>query len=419
MRYDTPLRQRHQRYVEQAVEQPTVDVAAANRPGAASGQRVGNPEVEYIPYGPREESGDPTCEIAAAYTDVEVEYAAIRRGAALMDLPQQGTIKFTGSERHDFLNRMLTNELSGLDAGRCVQSFWLNRKGRIESDLLLMEHGEALFAALSAHQAAQTIESLDSFLFTEDVEIADVSDSIHQLAIHGKRATEVLAAACGDESCEVGPGQCVNVEIAGASVLAARHDPTGEPGMTLLVLRDQVEAVWDALLATDDVLAEGKRRIRPVGWYAFNIARIEAGTPLFNIDFGTNNLPHESGLLAQRVSFTKGCFLGQEVVARMENLGRPKQTLIGFKCQGELLPVSGAQVFDSGSERLSDPIGTVTSSTLSPMLGAASIGFLMMKTAKAQVGATVRINAEGGQVDAELTSLWFWSPDEQASGATS
>ena len=175
--------------------------------------------------------------------------------------------------------------------------------------------------------------------------------------------------------------------------------------------RDRAAAIWEFLLATDHIVGQDKRRVRPIGWLAFNIARIEAGTPLFNIDFGPTNLPHESGILHDRVSFTKGCYLGQEIVARMESLGKPKQTLVGLKMQSDLLPVAGAQVFERGADDvMGQQIGIVTSSTLSPMLGAAPIAFAMLKTACAAAGAAVLVNAEGEQVKATVESLRFWSP---------
>jgi len=416
MLHDTPLRERHEHYLRKTAGEPAVDVSAAHRPGAATGQHIGPQDVEYIPYGPRDETGEPSCEIVATFGEVEAEYAAIRRGAALMDLPQRGTLRLTGSERCDFLQRMMTNDLSSLQPGRSVSTFWLNRQGRIEADLTLVELGEQMLASLSVHQAVSVVNSIDAYVFTEDIEIQNASDEFHHLAVHGPLALDVLQRG-SDLNDQLESGRCAQLNIADVSVVAMREDTTGEPGVTLITPYEQAGLVWDALLATDETLGEGRRRIRPIGWYAFNIARIEAGTPMLNIDFGTNNLPHETGLLRERVNFNKGCFLGQEVVARMENLGRPKQTLIGFKAAGDLLPESGAQVFEKseGETAMGRQIGMVTSSTLSPMLGGAPIGFAMLKTKYAEQGTTVVMNAEGDQTEAQLTKLRFWSrePDDQ------
>ena len=120
------------------------------------------------------------------------------------------------------------------------------------------------------------------------------------------------------------------------------------------------------------------------------------------MDFGKTNLPHESGVLARRVNFKKGCYLGQEVVARMESLGKPKQMLRALRVQGQAIPVSGAQIFApsaDGAGSFGDCVGAITSSTPAPMLGASGVAFGMIKTAAAAAGANVVIAAEG-----ELTS---------------
>ncbi|MCA9290543.1 MAG: aminomethyltransferase family protein, partial [Phycisphaerales bacterium] len=291
-------------------------------------------------------------------------------------------------------------------------SFLLNRKGRIDADLVLVETGNRILVDLDRAVAASTAAALDAFLFTEDVRIADRSDAFHQVQVHGPRAHEVLAAALGEsEPIALDPHCAGAVTLAGVDVVVLRRDLTGEPGYAIIMPRDGAGAVWAALLETDAVLAEGRRRIRPVGWYAFNVARIEAGTPLFNIDFGATNLPHETGLIDARVHFAKGCYVGQEVVARMHNLGRPKQILVGLRMRADRLPVADGQVFAPGDDgAIGTPVGVVTSSTLSPMLGAAPIAFAMIRTVVAAAGRPVLVNAEGEQVEADLGPLTFWTP---------
>jgi folate-binding protein YgfZ len=388
------------------------------RPGAAVGKKS-SIEVEYIPYGVSDEQGQPTCEVVGTYGDVEPEYAAVRRGAGLFDSPHRGTLLVTGQDRRDFLNRMLTQELKDLGPGMTRQAFWLNRKGRIEADLMVVELGDRMFIDLDIHQAASTVKTLGDFLFAEDVELKDVSAQFHHVAVQGKRAAEVIAAASGRAEFTLDVGQARTVVIDGIEVVVARRDQLGEMGFELIVPMGGAPLVWEFLVAADHPVGQDKRRVRPIGWYAYNIARIEAGTPLFNVDFGSTNLPHETGILRQRVSFTKGCYLGQEIVARMESLGKPKQVLVGLNIADDHLPVAGAQVFarrEDGS--MGDEVGVVTSSTLSPMLSAAPIAFAMVKTAQARMGSVVLVNAEGEQAPATIAPLRFWPPLEpSASGA--
>jgi folate-binding protein YgfZ len=366
-----------------------------------------------VPYGPADEDGTATCEIPGVHTEVETEYAALRRGAGLVDAPHRGTLRITGADRRDFLDRMVTQALKTLDDGTAAESFWLSRQGRIDADLLLVEHDDATLVDLDVHAAAATAAALEGFVFTEDVTIADVTAAMHRISIHGPRALDVVAAAAGS-----GPGlepmQAGGVVIAGAHVVVARRDQIGGPGLELFVERDASGAVWDALLATEGGVGGGRRRVRPAGWYAYNTARIEGGTPLFNVDFGPTNLPHETGVLHRRVSFTKGCYLGQEIVARMESLGTPKQSLAGLRMDDDRLPVAEGQVFAEEGGTLGDPVGVVTSSTISPMLGARPVAFAMLRSAHAEAGTTVIVNAEGEQGRATVGPLAFWTAGGEA-----
>jgi folate-binding protein YgfZ len=321
-----------------------------------------------------------------------------------MDAPHRGTLRVTGAGRRAFLGSMLTQDLRGLDAGAVRASFWLNRKGRIEADLLLVESESETLVDVDVHQSARAAASLAGFVFADDVSIADETAARHRLAVHGPAAARVVAAAAGDDAIALlAPMRAARGTIGGAPVVVARRDQTGAIGLEIFLDRAAAEAVWDGLLAAGERVEPG--RVRPVGWYAYNTARIEAGTPLFNVDFATENVPHETGILGDRVSFTKGCYLGQEVVARIEHLGRPKQVLRGLRMKEDLLPVAGAQVFAAGAETLSEPIGAVTSSTISPMLGAVPIAFAQVRTAEADLGATVVVAAEGGLAQAEVVAL--------------
>jgi folate-binding protein YgfZ len=407
MLHDSPLRKRHEAWLA-ATTRATAPETAAARPGAAVGKQMPGAEVEYISYGPPDEQGLVACEIVGTFGEVEAEYAAIRRAAGLVDATHRGTIRVTGGERRDFLNRMVTQELADLEPGSVRATFWLNRKGRIDADLLIVELGEEMLIDVDIHQAAAAATTLESFIFTEEIELADVSDLNHRIQVHGPSAEAVIARAAELDEWSLEPLRAKRATIAGVETIIVRRDQTGEVGLELTVPYDDAAAVWDALLATDEALFEGRRRIRPIGWFAFNIARIEAGTPLANVDFGATNLPHETGLLRERVSFTKGCYLGQEVVARTENLGRPKQTLVGLRITDDALPIAGAQVFARADDGMGDQIGVVTSSTLSPMLGNQPIAFAMLKSTKAAEGSTVLVSAEGDQVDAVVGPLRMW-----------
>jgi folate-binding protein YgfZ len=398
MTRESPLRGRH----EAGSPAPRRAADAAHRPGAATGVRVEPPRVRWVPWGPGPESA---VEIVAAFGDPEAEYAAIRGGAGLIDAAQRGTLLVTGADRRGFLDRMLTQDLKDLVPWTARESFWLTRQGRIEADLLLVETGDRILADLDVHAAASCAAGLGGYIFGEDVSVADATGSFHRLAIHGPGAIDLCARAAGGAPIEIGDLRARSCDIAGASVVVARRDQAGVPGLELFVPREAALGAWDALL--DAAAAPDVRRARPAGWFAYNTARIEGGTPLFNVDFGPGNLPHETGVLERRVSFRKGCYLGQEIVARMQNLGRPKQMLVGLRPAADVLPVAGAPVYAGAGGAAGEQVGVVTSSTISPMLGASPVAFAMVRAAAAEPGAAVMVGAEGSVVEAAVAGLAF------------
>jgi folate-binding protein YgfZ len=194
-----------------------------------------------------------------------------------------------------------------------------------------------------------------------------------------------------------------------------RIEEFGVPGFALSVPIAQAANLWRSLVTFG---------ARPAGWFATNTARLEAGTPYFRIDFGPTNLPAETGVLASRVSFTKGCYPGQEVVARMQHLGKPKQMLVGLRLEADLLPVAEAQVFAASTDgatpdavALGDQVGVVTSSGIAPMLGAAPVAFAMIASSSYAEDTKVLVNAEGAQAPATVGGLDFLSRAAQTSSS--
>lgn len=397
-RFDSPLRARHEEFAR--VESARREAMVASRQSAEAQARP--VQIAWISWGE-------TAEVVASYDCVETEYAAIRRGAALCDQPQRATIEVRGSDRIAFLNRMLTQELKGMTSGTVRQSFWLNRKGRIEADLLLCELGDRMLIDAAGSVGATTASALNGFVFGEDVQVADVSAAQYRLAVHGPHAIHLLeqAGASGESLAPLASDlNCVATKVGGVECIVARRDLCGVCGLELFVSREHALQLWSAMLSVSDLLQGGQRRGRPCGWHALNIARIEGGTPLFEIDFSTSSLPHETGLISRRVSFTKGCYLGQEVVARMQSLGKPKQVIRAVRMWDEALLADGDQVHvlqESGAA--GDPIGVITSSTMSPMHAAACIGFATVRTSHAADGTVVLVNIAHGGVGMQRASL--------------
>jgi tRNA-modifying protein YgfZ len=393
----------------------------------------------FVGEGGGEESGGDPVEVVQTYGELELEYAAVRKGCGLFDTPQRAVIEVAGSERLAFLNRMLTQELKGLKPREWRASFWLNRKGRIDADLRLFEAGASILIDVDVHAAKRTVEGLSAFIIADDVTVADVTGAWSRMSLHGPTSAMVMdeVAEAAEGSVNVGDlavGGVTRVLVPigepnedgfaeAASVWVAREDTTGEVGLELFVPREHAAGVYRRILETGTdpgLTIDGSRptvghkaRLRPIGWHAYNIARIEAGTAVYNIDFGPESLPAESGIMERRVSLTKGCYLGQEIVARMHARGHPKQVLVAMKvvppahakdlASGlSFMPTGGGGVYrmpEAGIEgfRLSedDRVGTITSATLAPMLSASPVCFAAVKWDRHEAGSAHVVLAEG------------------------
>lgn len=401
------------------------------------------------PYGP-EGDGIPVVQV---YSGIDREYAAIRKAAAILDLPQRAALEVTGPDRLSFLNRMITQELRGLGGtGRapyCVRrSFWLNRKGRIDADLTVIGLPDRVILEMDAHAAARTVEGLSSYIIADDVQVRRLGDDVHRLSLHGPHSAAILAAVASPAggspvATDLGPGQAGL--YADGTLVVWRHDPTGEAGFEVLLPTTAAADVYSRLAEPAESLADARdrpgraiglhgdsdrtpdrpgvgaaRRAIRAGWHAFNIARVEAGTPLYYLDFGPDSLPHETGdeTLRDRVSFRKGCYLGQEIVARMQSLGHPRQRLVALDFPDTTAtgpasdapqPVTGSRI-TAAADPVADAIGVVTSSVISPMLGGRPVCFAMVKYKHAAPGTTVHVMLEDGDFLPAVVrpSLVYW-----------
>ncbi|MBU6412782.1 MAG: hypothetical protein KGS45_04860 [Planctomycetes bacterium] len=363
-------------------------------------------------------------DVVATYGELMLEYSALRRHAVLVDMPHRAVIELKGADRIGFLNRMVTQELKGFEAGHTRRAFWLNRKGRIDSDMLLIELGDRLLIEVDVFSVSRTIAGLSAYVITEDCVFRDLTQSSHRFSLHGPTVAALLDALDPALAApKFTPGQARVGTLATHQVIVYREDWCGVPGYELIVPAAAAEAIYQLLVQDGHdphhgagalrISGQGtlgsRVRLRPAGWMALNIARLESGTPLYHIDFGSDSLPAESGVLDSRVSFTKGCYLGQEIVARMHARGHPKQKLMAFSLDAtgfdQPLPSAGSSIKDSTGI----VIGTVTSGTYSPMRGSQRIGLGMVKYQQATDNTAVMVDAEGmpcaGRLHNSMTTL--------------
>lgn len=351
----------------------------ATRPGAAEGH-PGPLELESVSWG----AGGAT--IVATLGSVELEYAAIRKGCGVFDAANRGTIELRGDDRLAFLEGMTTQKIADMDPPSCRLTFLLERTGRIVAEVGVIALADRLLLDVDVTVTESVAGMLRGYVIADDVEVEDVTADWHRLWIDGPGCQQALGYDV--------PGAGTAVE--GDRGIVVPSDRCAEVGCDLFLARDDAIGGWERLL-------EGGGR--PIGWYALNMARIEARVPMFMIDYDTSSLPHETGVIASHVAFDKGCYVGQEVVARMESRGRWGRSLVALSLLDERLPVAGAQVWATKGSPMDDPAGTVTSSTPSPMAGGRAIALAMVKRDLAEAGATVWTWADGEMVEATVSLL--------------
>jgi folate-binding protein YgfZ len=369
-------------------------------------------------------------EIVSTYGQPQAEYAAVHKSVALIDLPQRGLLEFTGKDRHTFLNNLLTQQLvekpSGkvLTQGQGVYAFYLNIKGRVVTDLNILERGDRTLLEMDARLVDPVRNALERYLFSEQVTMTSRLNDLHVLGLHGPASAGVLGELSGAVLPELGELASVAISIGDNEVIVFRDDICGVSGYGLIASSAQAPDLWTKLTTAADPAHQDRKRIRPIGWAVFNAARIEAGRAIFGIDFenaapslpgakangsadaeprAAGVLPAETGLLDRAVSFTKGCYLGQEIVARMHARQQVARMLVGFRMDADALPLAGTEVMDDKHNQ----IGAVTSSTVSPILSNACIGLAIVRKGFFQPGAMLQIPAEGAVQTARVVQLPF------------
>ncbi|MBI1336465.1 MAG: hypothetical protein GC164_05830 [Phycisphaera sp.] len=379
--------------------------------------------AEFVPFGHE----DDAAQLVATFGAYEAEYAAIRKGVGILVLPQRAVLRFSGNKADvkDFLHRMTTQDVNGMKGGDSRRAFQLNDKGRILADLFI-HHGDVdTWLEMDRCDLPGVKGLLEARLFTEDITVEDWSGKRSVIALQGPGTLALLKTVSETDPTPMMemPGTHHVLKIQGAGVSAYRRDDCGVPGCHLFIPPEKANQVLESLAEavgglSPEVEADGqvalhgaKVKGRGIGWLAYNTARIENGHALFHVDFGPDSLPHEAGqgVLKEAASFTKGCYLGQEIVARMQNLGHPKRVVVGLRLEDDRMPIEGAQVFeaDASGQSTGKAVGVVTSSTVSPMLGQVAIALAMMKWASHTPGSRIVVAAEGSLVSATVVEGRF------------
>jgi len=285
------------------------------------------------------------------------EYLAALNGAGMIDLGARGRIAVRGADRKTFLHALLTNDIAQLSAGTGCYAALLTPQGRMIADMNVFELGDVMLIDVRREVKDLLLQRFDQLIFSEDVQLGDVSEVWGCLGIYGPQAAAVAGGVVGADLAGFSPFQNARLERGGELVVVARRDALGLTGFLLLGPLGAMPEMARALQAAGAAVLQAE---------AAEALRIEAGEPAFLVDMGNDTIPPEAGIDARAVSYLKGCFPGQEVLVRIRDRGHGKvaRKLVGLTIEGEAAPAAGSVIVGGEKE-----IGHVTSSVVSPALG--------------------------------------------------
>ncbi|MCC7377256.1 MAG: aminomethyltransferase family protein [Verrucomicrobiales bacterium] len=348
-------------------------------------------------------------EWVSSYGDVAAEYRALRRSVGIVDLSSRGRLVLLGSDRQKLLNGQVTNNIKDLATGHGCYAVLVNSKAKMVSDLTVFALESELLLDLEPGRSEGVRERLDKYIIGEDVQIADAAPFYGLLALEGPRAADVLkhlglGLDGGIPSDVLGIGKQSTSEF--GEVYLANHPRIGTVGYDLYVPNDRMASMASAL-------KEAAERVqgRWIGGRALELARVEAGIPRFGVDMNETHLPPEAGIADRAISYTKGCYIGQEVIARIRTYGQVAKSLRGLKLRGcgAGLPESGARLYQGEKE-----VGQLTSVVESPAVGGPiALGYVRKECHGP--GTVLAVGTPAGPAQAEIVPLPFvdrqWAGD--------
>ena len=339
--------------------------------------------------------------IPTQFTDAISEHLAVRNNVGITDVSYRGRHRLTGEDRAKFLHRIISNDVESLTTGQGTYAMLLTHRGKIIADLNITVLEDTISIDTASENTESLFNELDKYIIADDVELSDVTAETGAIAVHGPKSADLVQSVLGLNGLAALPERhnCVR-EADGDfkhTIVCVRTDSTGEIGWTLYTAAEALISLWETLMA------EGVRfNVQPIGWNALESLRIEAGVPRYGTELTDVVIPLEAEL-EHAIDFEKGCYIGQEIVARMKYRGHPNRLLRGLEVDGKpirkLQP--NAKVFDGDKE-----VGWVTSSTFAPTL-AKEIALGYVRIAVTEAGSRVQVETSDGRVDATVVRLPF------------
>jgi folate-binding protein YgfZ len=329
------------------------------------------------------------CLMPGRFTDAREEYRFARETVGVVDKNYRAWFDLTGPDRVRYLNAVTSNNIRDLQAGQGIAALLLNAQGHILAELEVYALPDRLRIAAHAMNRARTFDTLEKYIIMDDATIEDVTDRFGAIALEGPRTPALLAelgAPSLDALSELGHA---NATIAGVACMMLRRSSGGIPSAEFIASRADLPRLWTALL--DAAKSHGGA----IGYSALNTLRLEAGIPWFGYDFDDTMIPQEAAVEQTHLSFTKGCYTGQEIVERVRSRGHVNRRRAGVAFSGGEVPAAKTPLLADGVE-----VGRVTRAAFSYALNR-PIGFAYLRREHSESGT--KLTWAGG--DAEVITL--------------
>jgi folate-binding protein YgfZ len=306
------------------------------------------------------------CALPDDFGDWQREYWFARKSVALIDKNYRAYFSFTGPDRVRYLNAILTNNIKDLALSHGNISLLLNPQGRILAEIETYARSESLFCLSYAMIQARLNETLEKYIIMDDVTLNDDTQRFGTLALEGPAAASIATELTGVDLNSLAELERHDGRVGEIPCTIVRRSSGTFLGAEYLVERSHLEALWQTLQEKTKAAGGG-----PMGYSALSVLRLEQGIPWFGYDFSEKQIPHEAALENSHISYTKGCYTGQEIVERVRSRGQVNRRRVGLRFTGEA-PRPGEVLTSDGKEA-----GQVTRAAFSPALSSAiGVGYV-------------------------------------------
>jgi folate-binding protein YgfZ len=334
-------------------------------------------------------------EVVMDYGDWLIEHGALRQSAGVIDLSFRSRICLTGADRVRFLHGQVTNDVKRLRVGEGGYAAIVTAKGKMQSDLNLYTLENELLLDFEPALTATISQRLEKYIVSDDVQIIDVAPLYGVLSLQGPKADSVARSLGFFGELPLKPFEWTKIaDVTLGEIYLMNQPRLGTTGFDLFVPTGSLGAVADKLIA-----AAKSAGGSACGWQAFDTARVEAGIPRFGVDMDETNIPLECGIEDRAVSYSKGCYIGQEVINRIHSIGHVNRELRGLRFADELKvgPVKGDKLFHENKE-----VGYMTSAVKSPALNGKTIGLGYVRREVNQIGTILSLQTAGESFAVEI-----------------